>query len=65
VHDGSVIIDVAGDCGAKEHVFKSAARAATFSAPYVMPYENRIPIMVCRGLKVPLSALWPSIKRYI
>ena len=63
-HDGSVVIDVAGDCGAKLHLFHSAVRAATFSAPYVMPYEDDIPIMVCRGLKVPIDALWPTLKAY-
>lgn len=63
-HDGSVVIDVAGDCGAKQHLFVSATKATTFSAPYVMPYEDGIPIMVCRGLKVPMSTLWPSLKHY-
>ncbi|HEY7994706.1 MAG TPA: glycosyltransferase family 39 protein [Candidatus Eremiobacteraceae bacterium] len=63
-HDGSVVIDIAGDCGAKQHLFASAVKAATFSAPYVMPYEDNISIMVCRGLKMPLSTLWPSLKHY-
>ena len=63
-HDGSVVIDVAGDCGAKEHIFTSVVKAATFSAPYVMPYEDGIPIMVCRGIKVPLQTLWPKLKAY-
>ena len=63
-HDGNVVIDVAGDCGAKEHLFRSSTRAAVFSAPYVMPYEDNIPIMLCRGLKTPLAQLWPSLKAY-
>lgn len=63
-HDGSVVIDVAGDCGAKQHLFVSSVRATTFTAPYVMPYEDDIPIMVCRGLKVPLQTLWPELKTY-
>ena len=63
-HDGNVVIDIAGDCGAKDHLFRSSMRAAVFSAPYVMPYEDNIPIMVCRGLKVPIAQLWPSLKSY-
>ncbi|HET9342666.1 MAG TPA: glycosyltransferase family 39 protein [Candidatus Eremiobacteraceae bacterium] len=63
-HDGSVVIDVAGDCGAKQHLFASGVKAATFSAPYVMPYEDGIPIMVCRGLKIPIATLWLSLKHY-
>jgi len=61
---GNVIIDVAGDCGAREHLFDSSERAATFTSPWVMPYENDIPIMVCRGIHKPLAELWPRIKSY-
>ena len=61
---GNVIIDVAGDCGAREHLFASSERAATFSAPWVMPYEDSIPLMVCRGIRKPLAELWPSVKVY-
>jgi 4-amino-4-deoxy-L-arabinose transferase-like glycosyltransferase len=63
-YSGNVIIDVAGDCGAREHLFATSERAATFSSPWVMPYENDIPIMVCRGIKKPLAELWPSIKSF-
>jgi len=61
---GNVIIDVAGDCGASQHLFASAERAAVFSSPWVMPYEDGIPIMVCRGIQKPLAELWPSVKAY-
>lgn len=64
-YTGDVLIDVAGDCGAKDHFFRESVRAATFTAPYVMPFEDRIPIMVCRGIKRPLAAIWPSVKDYI
>ncbi len=32
--------------------------------PYVMPYENNLPLYLCSGLKVPLATLWPSVKHY-
>jgi hypothetical protein len=63
-HSGNIIIDVDGDCGVKQHVFRSAVRAATFSAPYVLPLEDNIPIMECRGLRVPLDQVWPSMKHF-
>jgi hypothetical protein len=63
-YSGNVIIDVAGDCGADEHLFASSERAATFTSPWVMPYEDGIPIMVCRGIQKPLAELWPRIKSY-
>jgi hypothetical protein len=64
-YTGNVIIDVNGDCGAGEHLFLWSRRAAVFDAPWVISYEHDVPIMVCRGIKVPISALWPSIKHYI
>lgn len=61
---GDVVIDVNGNCGSAMHLFQSSQRAATFTAPYVMPYENNMPIMVCRGIKRPLAAIWPMVKDY-
>ena len=63
-YSGNVIIDVAGDCGADEHLFASSERAATFTSPWIQPYEDGIPIMVCRGIRRPLAELWPTVKSY-
>jgi len=63
-HSGNVVIDVGGDCGAREGLFVTAERAATFTARWIQPYENDLPIMVCRGIKRPLQELWPSAKGY-
>ena len=62
--DGNVVIDIDGDCGAKQHLFDRATKAATFTAPYVMPYEDNMPIMVCRGIRKPLGSIWPNLKHY-
>ena len=32
--------------------------------PYVMPYEDTLPVFHCTGLKVPLATLWPELKHY-
>jgi hypothetical protein len=61
---GNVLIDVGGDCGADEHLFESSERAATFTSPWIAPYEDHLPIMVCRGIKQPLAELWPRVKSY-
>jgi hypothetical protein len=61
---GQVVIDVNGDCAASTHVFQHVTRAAAFTSRYVMPYEDDMPIMVCRGIKKPLAELWPGIKNY-
>jgi len=64
-YSGNILIDVHGDCGADEHLFKSAQVAARFNAPYTIGWETNVPIMICRGIREPLSALWPSLKMYI
>lgn len=42
----------------------SFTQAATFGAPFAMPYENNRPIYLCRGLKMPLGKIWPRLKHY-
>jgi hypothetical protein len=64
-YTGNVIIDVNGDCGAASHLFRTARLAARFNPPWVISYEQNIPIMVCTGIKVPLSTLWPKLRNYI
>jgi hypothetical protein len=64
-YSGNVVIDVHGDCGASEHLFATSRLAARFDPPWVISYEQDIPILVCTGIKVPLATLWPSLRTYI
>jgi len=63
-YTGNVIIDVHGDCGAKQHLFRSSHQATTFDVPYTIGWETDMPIMLCKGLKVPIASIWPQIKSY-
>jgi hypothetical protein len=38
--------------------------AGTIGVPYAMPYEQHRPILICRGLRKPLSELWPELRNY-
>lgn len=62
---GNVVIDVNGDCGAARKLFRTTRLAARFDPPWVISYEQDIPIMVCTGPTQNLTALWPSLKNYI
>ncbi len=64
-YSGNVVIDVNGDCGANDHLFRSARLAARSNPPWVISYEQNIPIMVCTGIRTPLSVLWPKLRNYI
>jgi hypothetical protein len=64
-YSGNVVIDVHGDCGGSEHLFRTSRIAARFNPPWVISYEQNIPIMVCTGIRTPLATLWPRLKHYI
>ena len=61
---GEVLIDINGTCGERLHLYRSAALGATFTHPYVMPYEDNLRIMICRGINRPLTEIWPSVKSF-
>jgi hypothetical protein len=63
-YDGSVILDIGGTVKDDLRSCRSAVLAATFEAPHVMPYEDRLGIVVCRGLKIPVAKFWPRQKNY-
>ncbi len=63
-NSGEVMIDVNGECWHDLHLYRSATRATVFSNPYGMPYEDNMPIVVCRGITRSLQALWPKAKNY-
>ncbi len=46
-----------------EHLFQSVELAGHVSHPYSMPYEH-FDVWVCRGIRQPLSTLWPQLKSY-
>jgi 4-amino-4-deoxy-L-arabinose transferase-like glycosyltransferase len=66
-YSGNVIIDVNGDCGRRDFpgLFRSARLAAHFNAPWVISYEQNVPISVCTGIAEPLAQLWPKLRFYI
>lgn len=61
--DGSVLLIVGGapedhdECAAVEEVARSRCT-------YCMPYENDLPVFVCRNLRVPIPELWQAVKHY-
>jgi hypothetical protein len=63
-YTGNVLVQVNGSCFHADHLFASRTRAATFRNAWAFHYENNIPIWVCRGIKKPLSQIWPDIKTY-
>jgi hypothetical protein len=44
--------------------FSYAEQAAVIRCDYCMPYENNLPVYVCRNKKINISELWESMKNY-
>lgn len=62
---GDVMIVLGDRREVLEKYFDHVEWGAVFQNPYVMPYENDMPVWVCRGAKVSLKDLWPHVKKYI
>ncbi len=58
------MIDVNGACWKSLHLYRRAKVVTVFSNPYGMPYEDNMPIAVCRGITEPIAKLWPRAKHY-
>jgi hypothetical protein len=48
-----------------EELFDHVEQVGIVHHPYAIPYENDKPVHLCRGLKMPMSELWPKIKKWI
>jgi hypothetical protein len=66
-YSGNVVIDVNGDCGRMDYpgLFRSARLVTRFNPPWVISYEQDIPISLCTGITEPLDVLWPKLRHYI
>jgi 4-amino-4-deoxy-L-arabinose transferase-like glycosyltransferase len=66
-YSGNVVIDVNGDCARHDDpgLFHSARLVTHFNPPWVISYEQNIPISLCSGIRTPLATLWPKLRMYI
>jgi len=61
---GDVVIVLGGEIEDLERRFESVEVAGIASCDYCMPYEDDLPIHVCRTLRLPIAELWPLAKHY-
>ena len=45
--------------------YHSVQQIETYEDPYVLPYSNHLPVYLCRDPRLPLTAFWPQLRRYI
>ena len=63
-YTGEIVIILGGALRDHQSVFDIVEVAGTVSSPWCMPYENDLPIYLCRGLHTPLAHVWGKIKHY-
>jgi len=61
---GAVVITIGGPEQALRRSYRSVERAGTIRNPYSMPYENDLPVWICRDRHAPLAADWARFKNY-
>ena len=44
--------------------FTDVQQVAVNKCQYCMPYENDLPIFLCRGIKAPIEQAWPTTKYF-
>jgi 4-amino-4-deoxy-L-arabinose transferase-like glycosyltransferase len=66
-YTGNVVIDINGDCGRTDFpgLFRSSRLVTRFDSPWVISYEQNIPISLCTGITKPLRELWPQLRHYV
>lgn len=64
---GDVVINVNGDCGRSKlpGLYRDARLVARSNPPWVISFEQNIPIWRCTGITQPLDELWPKLRKYI
>jgi hypothetical protein len=61
----TTVIIIGGDAESHKEVFEEVTEAARAISRYAMPYENNLPVYVCRKLKQPLNTVWEKVRFYI
>ena len=62
-YTGESVIVMAGRQQDLESRFAAVQKVASVYHPYSMPYEH-FDVFYCRGLKQPLSEIWPQLKNW-
>ncbi len=59
---GELVIILGGTAEEHSRTYGNVVQAGLFQDDYCMPYENNLPVWVCRKRQVPLSDDWASFK---
>jgi hypothetical protein len=61
---GEVVIRISGSKTAMLESYKEVKQVGLFTNEYCMPYENNMPIYICKDRRTPLKDDWVRMKHY-
>lgn len=61
---GEVVILLGGSAEAIKASYDQAIQVCVFTDEYCMPYENNMPIWICKNRREPLAKDWAQFKRF-
>ena len=61
---GKVVIVLGGSMDDLQRRFESVTAVDTVRSPYAMPYENNLPVYVCRKIRQSVQVIWPQVRHY-
>ena len=64
VAENAVVIILGGDKEDHLKVFEQVEQEGLVQSKYAMPYENNLPVYVCRHMKMTAMDTWPGVKHY-
>lgn len=64
-YSGNVVIVIGGGTDSHSKVFESVELFTIHKHEYAMPFENEIPIFICKKPNVQLKDIWRELKRFI
>lgn len=63
-YTGEIIIMIGGNLENYGGVFQKIEQVAVIKHEYVMPYENNLPVYLCRGSTMPVGEIWSRLKHF-
>ncbi len=64
-YTGEIMIVIGGDEDDYKEVFREVEKLEIIRHKYAMPYENNLPVYLCRDIIFPLKEVWLKVKAYI
>ena len=61
---GNVVLSLGGNLNFLRPTFDSVELIATVTHEKIVGLKSTLPIYLCRGIKKPLSKIWPAFKYY-